>query len=504
MRRMLRSAGDDECRDAGAATVEYAGIGFVVVMLILTFVTLVTPVGYTIMAKICEAMGGSCASLGPDARARDLKVPCVLRQTDRTLGYNVNVEFVRGDRKDTDQIKSSADGSATVTLTQGGGIGLEAAKATGGKGAEGKARITANGDLGYVYNFPTAFGGRDAAQSFLDDRRSGVNQAVDIVVPGAQTVREGVNQAGNAMSNAWDWGTDKLGFGPSAEEKAAKARDQAAGSPDAVQVSLSLQGAVGASLDGGIVKASGELSGQVKGTAVVGLHDGGPDHASSSFTGSAQFDAKGDVTLGIPGDPRDGTVDIPPILNLNGAYGQTVSYMVVFDDDGEPSRLVLSHETRTKGGMGLNPPKVGVGSGGTTAGGKATADTGTLTLETTTLDLSDAANRAAFDQFFITYGIDAGDVHAKVADIPLDGGLAGIAERWSALQERMDADGFEASYTYETTGDALSANAGEKALKAGGWGVGGEMTSGGRELVSAVARDNRYGGTEVPLATCGK
>jgi Flp pilus assembly pilin Flp len=491
-------------RDDGAATVEYAGVAFVVVMLVLTFVTLVTPVGYVIMAKICEAMGGSCSSLGPDARARDLKVPCVLRQTDRTLGYNVNVEFVRGDRKDTDQIRTSADGSATVTLTQGGGLGLEAAKQTGGKGAEGKARITANGDLGYVYNFPTDYGGRGAAEDFLGDRRSGVNQGIDIVVPGAQTVREGVNQAGNAVSDGWDWATDKVGLGPSAEEKAAKERAQAAGSPDAVQVSLSLQGAAGVSLDGGIVKGSGELSGQVKGTAVVALHQGGPDTSSSSFTGSAQFDIKGDVTLGVPGDPRDGTQDLPPILNLNGAYGQTVSYMVVFDENGDPTRLVLSHETRTKGGIGLNPPKVGVGSGGTTAGGKATADTGSLTLETTTLDLKDAANRAAFDEFFITYGVDAGDVHAKVADIPLDGGIAGIAQRWDALQQRLDADGFEASYQYETSGDALSANGGEKAAKAGGWGVGGEKTSSGRELVSAVARDNRYGGTEVPLATCGK
>ena len=130
--------------------------------------------------------------------------------------------------------------------------------------------------------------------------------------------------------------------------------------------------------------------------------------------------------------------------------------------------------------------------------------TGSLTLETTTLDLKDAANRAAFDEFFITYGVDAGDVHAKVADIPLDGGIAGIAQRWDALQQRLDADGFEATYQYETSGDALSANGGEKAAKAGGWGVGGEKTSSGRELVSAVARDNRYGGTEVPLATCGK
>ncbi|WP_426562808.1 hypothetical protein ACPPVT_18405 [Angustibacter sp. McL0619] len=487
--------------DDGAATVEYAGVIFVVVALLLTFVTLVSPVGYAIMAKICEAMGGSCANLGPDARAKDLKIPCVFKQTDRTLGYNVNVEFVRGERKDTDQIKTNADGTASVTLTQGSGIGLEAAKSTTGKGADAKARITANGDLGYVYNFPAGYGGKHAAQGFLDDRRDGANQAIDIVVPGAQTIREGANQAGNAISDGWDWATGELGFGPSDEEKAAKERAQAAGTPDAVQVSLSLQGNAGVTLDGGIVKANGEVNGQVKGTAVVSLNQDGPDKSSSSFMGSAQFDLKGDVTLGIPGDPRQGTPDIPPILNLNGAYGQTVSYQVVFDENGDPKMLVLSHETRTKAGIGVNPPKIG---GTVKGGGKATADSGTITLETTTLDLRDADNRAAFDSFFITYGIDAGSVHAKVADIPLDGGISGLTDRWAPLQARLDADGFEATYVYDTTGDALSANAGENSFKAGGWGVGGENTTSGRELVSAVARDNRFGGAEVPLATCGK
>lgn len=489
--------------DEGAATLEYTGILFVVGAVVLSLIATVTPIGDALLERICAALDARCGSALVDQRAKDLKVPCVFNQTDRSLGYNVNVEFVRGERKDTDMIKVNADGSATVILTQGGGIGLEAAKSTAGQGAEGKARITANGDLGYVYNFPAAYGGAEAAQKFLDDRRSGVNQAVDIVVPGAQTIREGVNQAGDAVSDAWDWGTGLIGMGPSEAEKAAKARSQAAGTPDAVQVALSLQGAAGVSLNGGLVKAGAEVTGSVKGQAVVSLNDGGPDKASSSFTGSAQFDLKGDVTLGMPGDPRDGTVDLPPILNISGAYGKTVSYLVVFDEHGDPIRLVLSEETRTKLGLGVNPPKVGLG-GGVKGGVKGGADSGDLELRTTTLDLSVPENRAAFDQFFITYGVDAGDVHAKVADIPLDGGLTGIAQRWGVLQQRLDADGFEATYDYDTTGDNLSATGGEKAAKAGGWGVGGEKTTSGRELVSAVARDNRYDGAEVPLATCGK
>jgi Flp pilus assembly pilin Flp len=374
--------------DDGAATLEYSGILFVVAAVVLALVASVTPVGDALLARICAALDAQCGTAAVDQRAKDLKIPCVFNQTDRSLGYNVNIEFVRGERKDTDQIKTNADGSASVTLTQGGGLGLEAAKSTAGQGLEGKARITGNGDLGYVYNFPNAYGGHDAAQSFLDDRRGGLDQAVDIVVPGAQTIREGANQAGNAVSDGWDWATGKLGFGPSAQEKAAKERAQAAGTPDAVQVSLSLQGAAGVTANGGLVK----------------------------------------------------------------------------------------------GGV----------------------DAGDLQLSTTTLDLSVAENRAAFDQVFTVYGVDAGEVHAKVADIRLDGGLPGLVTAWSGLQQRLDADGFEATYQYETTGDSLSATGGEKAAKAGGWGVGGEKTDSGRQLVGAVARDNRLGGVDLPLATCGK
>ena len=164
----------------------------------------------------------------------------------------------------------------------------------------------------------------------------------------------------------------------------------------------------------------------------------------------------------------------------------------------KPDGVRRGDQTLVTAGVGY------VQSRGVKGGVKGGADVGDLNLSTTTLDLSVAENRAAFDQVFTVYGVDAGEVHAKVADIRLDGGIPGLVTAWSGLQQRLDADGFEASYQYETTGDSLSATGGEKAAKAGGWGVGGEKTDSGRELVSAVARDNRLGGVEVPLATCEK
>lgn len=480
--------------ESGAASVEYAGVYFVVVVIVAALLLSVAPAGYAIMAKICEAFGTSCANIGPEARAKELNIPCITNQTDRTLGYNVNAYYVRAERKDTDKILVKNDGSASVTLTQGSGVGLEASKKSGGKAVDASARIVANGDLGYIYNFPKEYGGKGSAESFLGDRRSGVNQAIDIVVPGAQTVREGLNQAGHGIKNAWDWGTSKLGFGPSDEEKAAQARQQAMTTPDAMQVTLGLQGTGTVSIDGGLVKGSGELSGGVQGQVVVALNEDGPDKAVSSFTGSAKYDLKGNLTLGVPGDARQGIGDIPPILNLNGQLGQTASYKVVFDKDGQPSQLVTTIETRQNAGLGLDP-KIGRG------GAAAKANSGTLTQESTTLDLTVPENRKAFDGVFTVYGVSVGGKDAKVADI----NTATVFQNWGALQARQNADGYEVTYSYDTYGDQLSAKGKtEKDLKAGGFGVGGEKTSSSMALTNAVARDNRYGGAEAPLATCKK
>jgi hypothetical protein len=355
-----------------------------------------------------------------------------------------------------------------------------------------------NGDAGYIYNFPAEWGGEEAAQRFLDDRRSGLNTAIDIVVPGAQTIREGANQAGHGIANAWDWATEKLGHGPSAAERARQARDQSMTTPDAVLVALSLQGSLKAGYDSGVMKAEGELSGQVKGQATVALNESGADKATTLFTGSAQYDLKGSVTLGASDQP--GSKGFPPIFNIGGGFGQTVSYTVKFDEDGEPVALVLTTETRYQATGGL-APTTKVGGGSTKVGGKATGLVGNVDVSTTTLDLTSTENRSAFDQVFDVYSVDVGEANARVADLRLDS-LPLITSGWDALQARLDADGFEADYHYANKGDTLSGSGGEKAAKAGGWGVGGESTETERTLLDAVSRDNRSGGAEAVLATC--
>lgn len=488
--------------DEGAATLEYAGVLFVVVLVVGSLVGFATPIGSALRTKICEALSASCRDVAGDQRAEQLDVPCVTNQTDRTLGYNVSVEFVRGDRLDTDQIAVNADGSAQVKVSQGGGVGLEASKEgkTGGGGAdlEAKARISANGDLAYVYNFPTDYGGAKTAQQFIDNRRGGLDRAVDIVVPGAQTVREGATAANNWTTDRVDDVLGLIGQGPSKQEQAQREAAQRAGTADAVEVSLSLQGEAGVSADGGIAKGEVGLEGEVKGTAAAALTTDGPDKASTSFTGSAQYALTGEATLGLA-DEAGGTV-LPPILNIGGEYGSQVSYQVEFDADGNPTKLVLATETTAQGNLGLAPS---AGGKPTSGGVKAVGNSGSITLTTSTLDLTgpqNAANRAAFDQVFTTYGVSAGDYQVRVADIRLQG-IPTMVSTWSGLQQRVDADAYEATYHYDASGSAISGE-GETEIKVAGYGVGGQLTSDQRQLTDAVGRDNRTGGVEQSLATC--
>jgi hypothetical protein len=360
---------------------------------------------------------------------------------------------------------------------------------------EARARISGMGDLAYVYNFPAAYGGEEGARSFLDDRRSGVNQAVDIVVPGAQTVREGANQLGNWTEDRVGDVAGWFGQGPSAAEQKAREARQAAGSPDAIEVSLSLQGEAGVSGDMGIARAEAGVSGEIKGTAAMALHEDGPDKAAPSFVGSAKFKLIGEATLGLPDDA--GGMALPPLLNIGGTYGTTVSYKVEFDSDN-PIKLVLATETTAKGSLGAAPQ---LKRGPSSMGAKARANEGSITLQTSTLDLTVPENRAAFDDVFTTYGASAGSHQIRIADIRLQD-LPTMIDSWQGLQSRLDADAYVARYTYDTSGDEITGQ-GRTEIKAAGYGVGGQMTSDTRVLTTATGRDNRSGGVEQTLATCG-
>lgn len=515
--RGVTTTGRSRPHDAGAASLEYAGFLLVIALVVGSLLVYATPIGSAIQARICAAVGAVCGSAASEQRAADLGIKCTISRTSRELGYNVAVTGYRGERQDTDGITSFGDGTSTVTMTQGSGIGGDASNSLGGKGAELTAKATVNGDLGYVYSFPEDLGGTKGAEDFLGDERDVVGQAVDIVVPGAQTLDEGASRVANGTKNfVEDELLSPIGLGPSAQERAERERDQRAVTADAVSVALSLQGSAAVNVGAGVpmkgpqgqaagspgagqaegpLRAGASIKVVVKGQSVIGLTMGDSDSVASSFTGSATVDADVTAILGLPGDV--GQRDIPPFLSFSGQAGAAGSYKVVFDADGNPSQLVLAYEYKQGGRGGLAPPKLGsreVKIDVSASGTSVTERTVVLDLDTETPEGRN--NRQAFDDMFAVGGVSAGGRTAKVA-LPRTVDMQRFLTGWVIMNSRIDQDGFivDATYTENKRADDLG-------IKIAGTGLGGQRASTTRQLTRASLFDNRNGGAEVSLASC--
>ncbi|MGL4173856.1 MAG: hypothetical protein ACRCTR_07270 [Actinomycetota bacterium] len=532
MRRGLRLVMTSRhCRDggdAGAASAEYAGVLFVIAAVVVALIVVATPIGGAILVKICEAFGVQCGSALIDARARELGVPCVHARTDRTVGFDGTAYFVHAERLDADQISTAGDGSATVTLTQGGGVGAEAAYAAGN--ASAAATVVVGGDFGYQYNFPQDWGGRAAAEQFMNERRGDVNQYLDLISPGMQTAREGAHQLGSLARDSWDDAWTRVGLGPSDAERQMRDQQQALRSADAIQATVRVKGSLTADAEIPGVTGRGEVTGAVSGTLVVPMNRVGPDEAGESFSGAVEWDVGGSIAI----DPTGGAM--PPILNLGASAGETYGFEVTFSDEGVPQQFISTVERRGSRSTGVGARREGAASGGSFTA-DATRTDATITVITQTLDLTERQNLVAFNEFFIVHEAKLGELRGHVVDVRMGDGLDGFTRRWSALGQRLETDGFQATYEYRDSGDALSTaaegNAGashsgddapgdsphqssaypdggsaatkdKKGIKRGGFGVGGTQSHVERSLIGAVAQDNRYGGLEVPLATCAR
>ena len=500
--------------DVGAASLEYAGVMFVAVVVVGSAVGLLTPVGGVFAAKICEAFGTTCGTNAAEQRAKDLKVTCTQYKRDRDLGYNVVFEGVRGQRKDADSITKYGDGSATVVTSQGSGIGLDGGSSIKNLPLGYKLNATISGDLGYVYRFPQEYGGDQAAQDFVDDRRSGWQEAAQITVPQLQTIEEGATRAADGVSN---WVQDDVipffgGDKPGKQDLAERERDQRKNTADAIQVSMSLQGSVGIEAGngvkqktgnktstgadetvpaGGALRADAKASMEVKGAMTVGLDTGQPDSVASSFTGSVKVDAEGTLIAG-----GNDTSGILPFIAYKGSAGAGGSYTVSYDDAGNPKKLVMTGEYKAGYGGGIQLP------GGRKIGGKGLNQQIDTHEYTTILDLDTStpegkANREAFDQFFVTTGVDVGGKQARMS-VPLAGGdPVSLATRMAPLAARVSADAFVVESTYA---DSKTEGGGD--LKVSGFGIGGSKNSTTRSLIDAKGYDMRNGGQEVSLANC--
>jgi|tagenome__1003787_1003787.scaffolds.fasta_scaffold20977687_2 hypothetical protein len=501
--------------DDGAASLEYAGSLFVVVLLISSLVLGATPIGAAIKGRICAALGAACGTYGAEQRAKDLGIKCVVSKADDKMNINASVEL-RGERTDKGSSTSYGDGTGQVVLSQGVGVGYDASSELGDYAAA-KFKVTANGDAGLVYKFPTEYGGSTAADDFLAGRRDATHTTAEILLPpGTQALEEGAHRAWNGTKN---WVQDDVlgffGHGPGPAEREARDRQQRAGTADAVQVAISLQGSAGVDAGAGVKRKTNNADGSTSeaelrapasanvtanaaltGTITIPLHTDGPDAISASFTGEISGDLSGNVTLG-------GAKVIPPFLNASGIVGGKGSYTVGFDAQGNPTSLTITTETQAGYGYALNPKAYDKKTKAKT-GGKNNA----ITTTTQMLDLKPGtpegnANLAAFNDAFDVVGGNFGGHTAKIV-IPKAMRTAPgqvidpikLATSWAGLQQRLGADAFTVTtesgeHTTEYGGD----------IKVAGVGLGGTYSDTSRQLISSTLHDNRYG-VDLQVASC--
>lgn len=511
--------------DRGAGSVEYAGISLVVASLVGAAV--LTPatdvISPAVARSICtafETLPGVSVGCTPgdpvaDSRVDDMLDDCVVRRTDRANSLNAQVKIVRGERGNGDNIVRNADGSASVSLNESAGLGVSAptrgnklGEGSHSSGVGGSADFSAYamgmGELEYTYNFPTSVGGADGAQSFLDDRRGIDDQIVDTVIPGAQTAREGLTRGGDATLNFLeDAGRWALRNELSAEEKAQRAAQQHAHQADTVSAAVSLQGLVGISGQAGygkkeVVNAAGEASGSLTGRVSTSINNEGDQAGTNSFQGALRYDLSGEVTTGLQARSGDTLTGLPPFLNIGGTHGGTYTYQVDYDADGNPERLTFTGETRNSGRIGLKPTVGPVEIGGQPF-------SGTMTQEVRVLDLTEPATRAAFDEVFMTTGVNVGDSSAKIS-VPVMVNPATIqdfATDAALLWALTDTDGVIYNYEYDMYGlGAAGKYSEEQGVGARVASVGFSHTEQTVVLTSAEGRDTRTGEPSVTLAAC--
>jgi hypothetical protein len=418
----------------------------------------------------------------PGDRAEELSVPCVASQVNRVDNINAVAYGIRVGTGATDEIRINADGTATVSLSETTELGVEAAiaKTIGGKGVKGSVSAVDNGEFKYTYNFPDAA----SAKAFLDERRNLLARVTDTVVPGSQTINELSTRLGNWLQNNVG---DKMPWVSDAD-RAAHAQQQANRTADAVSIAVGTKANANAKIGNNEIKGQVEAELSAKGEALVNLDPS----KGSSFTATIEGKAGGGVSAQL-GDPKNG---IGALFGVSGIAGAKGAYKVAFDSDGKPTQLVVTREF-----TGQVIGDATLGAGGVIKVPAEKGGVGGIYQTTWTLDLTDPANLAAFNGAFTVGSVSAGDYTGAVA-LPNLVLTSDVIEAWKQLGSRMDADSYEANYTYVLGTLGGGANAKDYEIKEGVFGAGLTVTETGRILVDATGYDHRTGGPTVPLATC--
>lgn len=434
-------------RDHGQAATEYTGLIALIALLVLAVLVIVPPLAPALRDAVCRALNLSCAS----DPANRLDIQCVTERRDRDHGIGITLFSGHAEARSGDRVEVFGNGRTNVLLWSESRLGVK-----GGTGARARFDVgtgkmsagtflsgmaTAGGRVGYVYEFEN----EQAAQEHLDSRRGGWRRALSLVGGVSNSsVEEGIRWLGR-----------KVGIGEDAP------------TPRTVVVRLDERAEGELGYGGGRANAAGRLS-----------QDAGAEVHYDLQTGERTF-------IAAVGGGGGASAWFPVIGGSAGAEARGIM-SVKFDENGEPTRFTFTGEALAMGGLegggGAENAvlrRLGVTAGNIGGGGSSAA--GQRQQVSVTLDLTDPANRRAFDQVFTTPG---GVVVAPRTDV--SGEDAG-----TFLREFGD-DGVVVVTNYDEQGQAGSGGGGgEREVGArGGSGLtfGGGYDSSNRERVLDNAR----------------
>jgi hypothetical protein len=451
--------------DRGSGTLEYVGVAAMVgvILAALLVIPLAPTLSGAVRQVICKITQGDCGYARP-------KINCTLATRDRTVGAAATAFFVKVGHDDTYTITTFGDGKAEVALADGYQLG---ASGTLGENVDLAALAKEFKAKGYVEASASAVGGYQtvyrfdspaAAQDWVDRHRS---------VP-AHVANAVAGPAGDALEQGVNWVMRTTGIGDPGDSRA----------PDAVVIDLGAQATAGGGYGmSTLAGVNADAKGVVKGS--LRLNGDG----TRSFTGS--FDAEG-----------NGSGSLAFFTGKLGLTGRA-AYTVRSDQQGNPIELTIVGEYGDSGGLGSLKSGLPIGDKGKIKyGGDGSG--GNKVNHSYTLNLQNPANRAAFDQAFVTGGpVVLPRPTSHYVALPGGGFLPDPVELAAQLTPLVDRIGQDAVYVrsqYHTgsTGGTIGA-AGE------GFGLEGTYRGTSADLTKVESQDYSVpASTLAPMAGCSR
>jgi hypothetical protein len=451
--------------DRGSGTLEYVGVATLIaaVFAALAVIPLAPSMAESLRESLCTITHqSSCGYARPTVR-------CTTATRDRTVGASVTAFFVKGGHDDKYTVTTYGDGTAEVALADSYQLGVQGT--AGVKldleaiSKELKAKGYAEGSLSAVAGYQTVlkFGSATAANDWVNRNRSALGQVANAVS----------GPVGDGLEQGLNWIKRQTGLGNQDDARA----------PDAVVIDLGLQATGGAGYGlSTLAGVSADTKDAVKGSLRLNT-DG-----TQQFTGSFEGEANGTGSLAF----------------VSGKLGLTgkASYAVKFDKDGNPVEMTVVGEYGGNGGIGSMKSGLPIGGGTKIKYGGDGAE-GVKVNHSYTLNLLNPANRAAFDQAFVT----AGPVvlpRPTPTVLPVGGVPAPdpvqLAAQISPLVDRMAQDAVYVRSQY-TTGQAGGTVGGS----AEGFGLDGTYKGTNADLTKAESQDFAVpSSTLSPMQSCAR